>query len=142
MIALFAMTTNGVFLVFLSSIAKRRMASNRHGSYPYVASEKEYELGLGATTEKHGKLTISRIRKLVNGCEFKTMVDASAEKVRKQLDLMKKEKKFGNKTYNHYLQAIDAFGNWLVATKRCLSNPFGGIPRLNTAVDVRRKRRA
>ena len=103
---------------------------------------KEYELGLGASTEKHGKLSMSRIRKLINGCEFKTLVDASAEKVRKQLDLMKKEKKFGNKTYNHYLQAIDAFGNWLVATKRCLSNPFGGIPRLNTAVDVRRQRRA
>lgn len=43
---------------------------------------------------------------------------------------------------NHYLQAIDAFCNWGVSTKRLLANPLLGLERLNNEVDVRHKRRA
>ncbi len=54
------------------------------------------------------------------------------------------EKDLGNRTYNHYLQAIDSFGNWLAHPKRRIlsSNPFAGIPRRNAQVDVRHQRRA
>ena len=86
---------------------------------------------------------MSRIREIVTGCNFSSIAEASAEQVRKFLDAFKKQKRHRDtKTYNHYLQAIDSFGNWLVSTKRCLANPFGGIPRLNTEIDVRHPRRA
>ena len=49
---------------------------------------------------------------------------------------------FRARTFNHYLQAADAFGKWLVATKRIPSNPLAGIDRLNSETDVRYKRRA
>ena len=103
---------------------------------------KEFEESLAATSPKHVSLTMSRIRKIVDGCGFESIVGASAEQVRKFMDVFKKHEDIGNKTYNHYLQAMDSFGNWLVATKRCLANPFGGISRLNTEVDVRHPRRA
>jgi site-specific recombinase XerC len=48
----------------------------------------------------------------------------------------------GNRTYNHYLQAIDEFGKWLVSTKRLPANPVAGIERLNAETDVRHQRRA
>jgi integrase len=55
---------------------------------------------------------------------------------------LRKTEKIGPKTYNHYLQAIDAFCNWCVATKKLIVNPLAGIERLNPDVDVRHKRRA
>lgn len=47
----------------------------------------------------------------------------------------------GHRTYNHYLQAIDSFCRWMTP-KRMAFNPLTGIHRLNTEVDIRRKRRA
>ena len=44
--------------------------------------------------------------------------------------------------YNHYLQAVDEFGKWLMATRRLPLNPVAGIERLNSETDVRHKRRA
>ncbi len=37
---------------------------------------------------------------------------------------------------------MDSFGNWMSATRRTASNPFRGIARMNTEVDIRHKRRA
>jgi integrase len=45
-------------------------------------------------------------------------------------------------TYNHYVQAIDGFARWLVATNRLAANPLVALVRLNSEVDVRHKRRA
>jgi integrase len=52
------------------------------------------------------------------------------------------DKEIGHKTYNHYIQAFDSFCNWCVENDRLLGNPLRGLERLNTAVDVRHKRRA
>lgn len=64
------------------------------------------------------------------------------DKVRVYLDSLRKEEDLGNKTYNHYLQAIDTFFNWCVKSKKILSNPVSGLARLNNATDVRHQRRA
>lgn len=97
-------------------------------------------------TEKHIKLTLSRIRKIVTGCEFTQLDDLNADDVESFLtDLREDEERgFGFRTYNHYLQAIDSFCNWLAEPRRrrLKCNPIAGIPRLNAELDVRHPRRA
>ena len=53
-----------------------------------------------------------------------------------------KEEDLGHKTYNHYLQAIESFSNWLVSRRLIVSNPLVGMTRQNTEADVRHQRRA
>ncbi len=55
---------------------------------------------------------------------------------------MRKKQKWGHRTYNHYVQAVQTFCNWCVTTQRLLTNPVAALERLNNDVDVRRKRRA
>jgi integrase len=97
---------------------------------------------LADNSPKHVKLTMWRVRRVVTGCEFKKLADVDGEAVQKYLRGLRAEEDLGHKTYNHYLQALDSFFNWCVASKRLLSNPLIGLERLNTAVDVRHPRRA
>jgi integrase len=101
-----------------------------------------FERSLENTTPKHQKLTMTRVRRLVEACGFKTIGELNAEKVEEALKAVRREDDLGARTYNHYLQAMDEFGKWLVASKRLLMNPIAGIERLNAETDVRHKRRA
>jgi integrase len=78
----------------------------------------------------------------VAGCKFETLADVEGEAVQTLVRQLKVDDGFGNRTYNHYLQAMDAFCNWCVVSKRLFSNPILGLERLNTAVDVRHPRRS
>jgi integrase len=101
-----------------------------------------YETSLRHNTPKHVKLTLARVRKIVNECEFKLISDIDREKVEGCLADMQEEDGIGHRTYNHYVQAIDAFCHWMIETKRATSNPLLGLVRLNAATDVRHQRRA
>jgi integrase len=101
-----------------------------------------FEESLSDTSEKHRKLTMSRVRRIVAGCGFETLASMDGEKVQSFLRALRKSEDLGHRTYNHYLQGFDSFCNWCVITKRLLSNPLLGLERLNTAVDVRHARRA
>ena len=101
-----------------------------------------FERAIDNNTPKHRKLTMTRIRRLIDRCGIETIGQLNAEKVEHALKDLRKAEDLGAKTYNHYLQAIDEFGKWLVSTKRLLSNPVAGIARLNAETDVRHKRRA
>jgi site-specific recombinase XerD len=101
-----------------------------------------FERSMDNTTLKHRKLTMTRVRKLVEGGGFATIGELDAEPVEEALKAIRNEDDLGARTYNHYLQAIDEFGKWLVATRRIPFNPVAGIERLNSATDVRHKRRA
>src|ERR1700722_8236784 len=103
---------------------------------------KAFRESLAEQTAQYVLHTTSRLRKIVEGCGFKTLAEIDAEAVVKFMRSLRKSEKIGPRTYNHYLQAIDAFGNWCVATKRLTANPLAGIERLNPDVDVRHKRRA
>ena len=102
----------------------------------------EFETSLGKNTGKHVSLTLTRVRATLEGCGFQTLADLNQEAVESFLTAFMKKKDIGHRTYNHYVQAIDSFCNWLVSTKRILANPLVGLKRLNTEVDVRHKRRA
>jgi len=62
-------------------------------------------------TEKHVRLLMSRIRAVVDGCEFKTLGDLSADTAECFLAELREEKKFGHRTYNHYVQAVEQFSS-------------------------------
>ena len=85
---------------------------------------------------------MSRVRRVVEGCGFLTLADMDGEKVVDWLNEFREEEDIGARTYNHYLQAADAFGKWLAATKRLPGNPLVGMGRLNAETDVRHRRRA
>jgi site-specific recombinase XerD len=85
---------------------------------------------------------MTRVRRLVETSDSKTLADLAAERVEDALKDIRREEDLGARTYNHYLQAIDEFGKWLVSTQRLPSNPVVGINRLNPETDIRHKRRA
>ena len=93
-------------------------------------------------TEKHNDLTMNRIERVIDGCEFQKLVDLNADEVEGFLTELREEEDLGHRTYNHYLQAMDSFCNWLIIRKRHDRNPLAGIPRLNAKTDVRHPRRA
>ena len=101
-----------------------------------------FDRSMANTTPKHRKLSMTRVRRVIEGGGFKTLSDLDGEKVVEWLNEAREEDDLGARTYNHYLQAADAFGKWLVATKRLPSNPLAGMDRLNAETDVRHKRRA
>ncbi|MGA2253573.1 MAG: site-specific integrase [Thermoguttaceae bacterium] len=91
---------------------------------------------------KHCKLTMSRVKRIVEGCGFASLADIQPEAVQSFLRSLKKTNKISPRTYNHYIQAMDSFCNWCILTKRVLANPLLGLERLNTEVDIRHPRRA
>lgn len=88
-----------------------------------------FEKSLEENTSKHVKLTMTHIRRVVDGAGISTLTMMKVEKVADFLRQLKKEENLGHRTYNHYVQAIDGFCNWLVATGRLVSNPLAGLER-------------
>ena len=84
---------------------------------------------------------MNEVRRITKGANLESLADFDPESVQRFLRSLRTANNFGHRTYNHYLQSIDTFCNWCVATKRLPSNPLASIERLNTAVDVRRLRR-
>jgi integrase len=101
-----------------------------------------FEQSLSDNSPKYVKLTMSQVRRVVDGVGFKSLGDLDAEAVQTFLRSLRTSEGIGHRTYNQYLQALGAFCNWCVTTKRLSGNPLVGIERLNTAVDVRHARRA
>ncbi len=101
-----------------------------------------FEKSLGKNTPKHVKLTMARVRRVIEGISAATVGDISAEAVEEFLQDVVTKENIGNRTYNHYVQATEEFCRWLVISKRASINPLVGLKRLNTEVDVRHRRRS
>lgn len=113
---------------------QRRMPIERHLS--------GFEKTLAGGTEKHARMTMSRIRAIVRQIGAETIGDLRPEVVAEAVQDLREKIGFGHRTYNHYLQMMEQFGLWLVKTRRVTFNPVAGVKRLNTEVDVRHRRRA
>lgn len=109
---------------------------------PIADHLKAFEKSLGNNTGKHVKLVMSRVRRVLDGVSAKTVGDLSVEAVEEFLTDLAEKEDLGNRTYNHYVQAIDEFCRWLVEKKRAVTNPLTGLKRLNNEVDLRHRRRA
>ena len=64
-------------------------------------------------TSKHVHLTVNRVKLILTGSEFKSLADFDADAAETFLAKHCQEEDLGHRTYNHYLQAVDSFGNWL-----------------------------
>jgi site-specific recombinase XerD len=120
--------------------AQERLLSIKQS--PIEEHLESFDRSLANNTPKHRRLTMTRVRRVVEGCGFGTLAEMDGEKVVEWLNEFREEEDLGARTYNHYLQAADAFGKWLAATKRLPGNPLVGMERLNAETDVRHKRRA
>ncbi len=107
---------------------------------PLTEHLKAFEKSLVDNTPKHVKLVMARVRRVVAGCNFETAAQIDAEKVETFLRELATTEKLKNRTYNHYLQAIDEFCQWMVRTRRIAGNPLIGLDRRNADVDMRRRR--
>jgi integrase len=101
-----------------------------------------FERSLTPNSEKYVKLVMTRVRKVIAECGFEVAGDIDPDVVSETLAEMKEEQGFGHRTYNHYLQGLHTFCNWLVKSRRLPSNPVYGLERLNVDVDIRHPRRA
>ena len=122
--------------------AQEELAKNRSTSITDHLAAFEKSLGSKDNTGKHVKLTMSRVRRIIVSGGMETSADLDIESVEEVLNELRETDGIGHRTYNHYVQAIDSFCNWMIATKRIPSNPLIGLERLNTEVDVRHPRRA
>ena len=95
-----------------------------------------------STTKKHVKLSMRRLRILLQQCNANRLPELSVERVQSGLASLQEQEQFGPRTYNHYVQAIVSFGHWLVQTTRLAAHPLLSLKRQNVELDVRRKRRA
>ena len=132
-----------------------RDALREHRGKPIDAHLDDYELhlGMGSRTSKHQTLTMSRIRKVVAEAAIRTLDDLQPDKVDAylhKLSLMEKPRKkteprqklYGPRTLNHYVQALQGWCRWLVTNRRLSASPLESLTTYNAAEDVRHNRRA
>ena len=100
-----------------------------------------FKKSIKKNTSKHVKLVMARINRIIEKAVIETLADIDIESVEQAMDDIVEEDGIGHRTYNHYIQALDSFCNWMVP-KRISSNPIAGIERLNADTDVRHPRRA
>ncbi len=111
-------------------------------SQPIEVHLSAFEESLAKRTDEYRKLVMTRVRRIVAGCSFKTVGDIEGSAVQKFIWKFCEENDFGNKTSNHYLAAFGAFCNWLVNFQQLLTSPISMLEPLNTEIDNRHPRRA
>lgn len=117
-----------------------RLAQQR--AFPISAHLAAFEKSLAPNSEKYVNLLMSRVRRLIEECGFDVAGDIDPESVTTTLQELRDDEGFGHRTYNHYVQALNTFCNWLVRSRRLPANPIVSVERLNNDVDVRHPRRA
>ncbi len=119
---------------------------DKSGRSPIGEHLKAYEKTLGkrGTTAKHVKLTVGRVRSIFAGCAVEKLKDLTRDRVSDYLHGLRtrKSRPIGHRTFNHYVQTLDGFCRWLIATGRASRNPIAGLERLNAEVDIRHRRRS
>ena len=124
----------------LIDVDQERIAETKQSAIdPHV---KAFEESISEQSRDYIRHTTSRLNKIIAGARITSLAELTPEVVTTFLRSLRKSDDLGPRTYNHYLQAIDAFCNWCVMTKRLSSNPLAGVGRLNVEVDIRHKRRA
>lgn len=93
-------------------------------------------------TPKRADQTVRRCEKAFAGYEAVQLSDLDSAAAEKWLGGQRKARGgLSPQTHNHYVTALKAFGNWLVAARKAPENPFRFLTKLNVEVDVRRVRR-
>jgi hypothetical protein len=98
------------------------------------------------STERHVALVTGRVRRVFDGCGFRSYGDIHADKVSAFLSNLRAgtQKKAGisAQTFNFHLQACKQFCRWAIKSGRTVNNPLAHLEGLNVKTDRRRDRRA
>jgi len=96
----------------------------------------------GGSTMKHAKLYVTRVKKIIDGCDFDLPSDIKSGKVASWLHSRIEKSELSVQTRNHYATAFNAFCTWLNEEGLLPGDAYKSITkqRLNGAVE--RDRRA
>ncbi len=96
-------------------------------------------------SQKHVKLTLSRLKEVFDSCGITRLAHLDATKVVAHLGTLRQEtdkrKGLALRTINAYIAAIRSFARWALSTDRIARNPFLSLAAVNERADVRRVRR-
>ncbi len=110
----------------------------------HLAAYRQFHADKGNTGRQTDQV-VRRCERVFAGCGFARLADLNEEAALRWLTGRRTgtraEGGIGPQTFNHYVTAIKAFGNWLVRTNRATESPFRHMGRLNVEVDVRHQRR-
>jgi integrase len=84
--------------------------------------------------------TVSRVKKIFEGCKFRYLPDILASRVAEWL-ADRRQEGMNVASSNHYLTATKNFTRWLIKDRRNGYDPLSHLSRLNGEADIRRRRR-
>ncbi len=94
---------------------------------------------------RQAEQAVKRCETAFAGCEFLTLADLDPAPVDGWLGDRRRVPRadggVGPQTSNHYVTSLNAFGNWLVKSRRATENPFRYLTKVNVEVDTRHERR-
>lgn len=103
-----------------------------------------FRIGLTAknNTAGHVALTLSRVRSLFDGCDFRTWSEIDGDMIEAWLAAERKADRMSVQTSNYYVGAVKQFCRWMVKARRASQSPLEHLSKLNAATDRRHERRA
>ena len=85
-------------------------------------------------TTKHADETIHKVKDVVDGCGFTVWSDITADAVDRYLEELREgQRQLSQTSSNHYLTAMKAFCDWMVANKRASESPLDPLKRLTVS---------
>ena len=75
-------------------------------------------------TAKQVAETIGKVKRIFEGCKFRTWSDISANAVGRYLSDLESSGKVSKRTRNYYLKAIKHFCRWMVKQRRASQSPL------------------
>ena len=105
-----------------------------HRQRPLAEHLRDFETSLIAkgNTEKHAKVTVSRVERIFDGCKFRSWSDISASRIQKHLsELRKNDNPISEQTSNYYLQSVKQFCKWMIQDRRASESPLEHLTKLN-----------
>ncbi len=98
------------------------------------------DLSAKGRTDKHSSLSASRVRTIIEECDWVWLSDLSASGVQSFIGELRKRQKSAS-TRNHYLTAVKMFSRWLVKDRRIQDDPLAYLSKENENLDKRHERR-
>jgi len=103
---------------------------------------RQYLQAKGDTSE-YARLTVFRVKNIINGCKFLVWSDIQPSKVQRYIaGLRDGENGISTQTSNYYLQSIKQFCRWMVQDRRASESPLEHLKGLNVLTDQQHDRRA
>ena len=88
---------------------------------------------------RHVKYVGEKLQRIIAECRFATLKDLDRKTIQRWMSKLS-HTKLSSRTVNMHRAAIIAFCNWCVAEGRLIVNPLAGLPKIQEAEPVRKRR--